>query len=84
MAELLKTTFLDEGSNPVFQPRTQTCIAGIFITESEGRRALGCLGRHKGADPDGLFPELVIALNPLHSQCHWLDVYPFPSNCSGS
>ncbi len=63
MTELLEATFLDEGSKPVFQPRTQTCMADLFITELEDRRAKGCLNRHKGAGPDGLFPPLAIALN---------------------
>ncbi len=62
MAELLKTTFLgffreDTGSTPVFQPRTQTCMAGPLITELEVRLALDCLNPHKGAGLDGLFPK---------------------------
>ncbi len=61
MAELLKTTFLgfflvNEGSNPVFQPRTQTYMADPPITELEIRRSLDGLNPHKGAGPDGLFP----------------------------
>ncbi len=69
MAELRKTIFLGficevEGSTPVLQPRTQTCVADPFITGMEVRRALACLNLHKGAGPDGLPPE---ALNALSS-----------------
>ncbi len=68
MAELLKTTFLglfreDEGSTPVFQPRRQTFVADPLITELEVRRALDGLTPHKSADPDGLFPKVLITLN---------------------
>ncbi len=68
MADLLKTTFLgffreDAESAPVFQPRTQTNMADPLITELEIRRALDGLNPHKGAGPDGLFPEFLKALN---------------------
>ncbi len=48
IAELLKAIFLcffrdNEGSTPVFQPRTQTCRANPLVTELEARCALDCL-----------------------------------------
>ncbi len=68
MAELLKTTFLaffceDEELIPVFQQSTQTCMADALITELEVRRALDCLNPHRGAGPDGLFPNVLKALS---------------------
>ncbi len=68
MAELLKTTFLgffreDEGSTPVLQPRTQTYMADLLITELEVRRALDGLNPYKGTGPDELFPKVIKALN---------------------
>ncbi len=51
MAELLKKIVLfflceDEGSTPVFKPRTQTCMVDLLITELGVRRALDCLNPH--------------------------------------
>ncbi len=52
-----------EGSIPVFQQHTQTCMADALITELEVRRALDCLNPHKGAGPNGLFPNVLKALS---------------------
>ncbi len=54
MVELLATTFRgcfreDDGSNSVFQARTQTCMAEPLITELEVRRAPDCLNPYEGA-----------------------------------
>ncbi len=62
ITELLKTTFLgffreNEGSTPVLQPRTQTCMADSLITELEFRRTLVGLNFHKDDGPDGLSPQ---------------------------
>ncbi len=51
MAEVLKTTLLgffheDEGSTPVSQIRTQTCLTDPLITELGVRRGLDCLNPH--------------------------------------
>ncbi len=68
MTGLLKTTFLgffreDEGSTPVLQPRTQTCVADPLIIELEVRRALDGLNPHRGAGADGILPRVLKALN---------------------
>ncbi len=68
MAELLEMTFLgfcreDERSTAVLHSRTQTHMTDPLITELEVRRALDGLNPHKGAGPDGLFPEVLKALN---------------------
>ncbi len=56
MAGLLNTTFLDlfredEGSTPIYKPRTQPCMANPLTTEPEVRRALDCHNPHKDHVP---------------------------------
>ncbi len=55
MTELFRE---DEGSTPVLQPCTQTCMVDPLITEMEDRRVLDSFNPHKGAGPDGLIPKV--------------------------